>query len=534
MNSNRLFAVIVARMLTLPEHALAHAQVQVGSLYDLDGIETEGRVGAAVGDGGPERVPLRQWIQEQRHAGMTSVSVVVLENGSDDDDDEDEDEDEDEDDEGDDRLPHLMAAFAGGLTLCVRVNTADGGADYIVGTVTGPLLCLTPANFIELVHLQKDPGFYWPDVLDEINQFHRCNGREEIDAEALQDHLLSSEGSYDWEYMGDQIFREMQVEAFTCDESFVIPLKFTNLLREVRSCIDVEPFVWLEPIDDDVSGEQLLRLIEAQEFSAKVWKIVADRSGLEEKLGDSVELGDFPELAAERWPDYLRALPDAAHCDICNVLIEVVRLECTRLGIQPRIPDALGEVFGPDEEERRRLHYRGRLQHDLGWAIRHVEQPTRLQVIDRVDEDIPSHPVVGLVGSRQQFLGALIAIRNFARRVDSPFSVHFDLAWHLADNATEQSFASLRARGSDYPSAYWDHAQKVVGLLEAIGCSPQCVLGLAAISVADVFGGMGSWNDQGFDGADERLYHDLSAALFTALNRYFEALASTTASPRTT
>lgn len=168
-----------------------------------------------------------------------------------------------------------------------------------MGTATGPLLCLTPANFIEFVNLQKDTGFYWPDALDEINQFHRCNGRAEIDAEALQVHLLSFEGSHDWEFMGDQIFREMQVEAFTFDASFVIPPKFTNLVKEVRSCIDVEPYVWLEPMRPAV---------------------------------------------------------------ISDVLIEVVRLECTRPGIQPRIPEELANVFGPDEEERRRLHYRGRSQ----------------------------------------------------------------------------------------------------------------------------------------------------------------------------
>lgn len=102
MNSNRLFAVIVATLLAVREHALAHAQAQVGTLHDLDGTETAGRIGAAVGDGGPERDPLPQWIERQRHAGVRSVSVVVL---------------EDADDERDDRSPHLMAAFAGGLTL---------------------------------------------------------------------------------------------------------------------------------------------------------------------------------------------------------------------------------------------------------------------------------------------------------------------------------------------------------------------------------------------------------------------------------
>ena len=52
------------------------------------------------------------------------------------------------------------------------------------------------------------------------------------------------------------------------------------------------------------------------------------------------------------------------------------------------------------------------------------------------------------------------------------------------------------------------------------------LLGLAAISAADVFEGMGSWNDQTFDGADEKAFHEVSSTLFTAMNRYFEALVS--------
>ena len=47
-----------------------------------------------------------------------------------------------------------------------------------------------------------------------------------------------------------------------------------------------------------------------------------------------------------------------------------------------------------------------------------------------------------------------------------------------------------------------------------------------AVSLADVFGGMGSWNDQWFDGPDQEVFEEVSAALFRSLNRYFESLVS--------
>jgi len=48
-----------------------------------------------------------------------------------------------------------------------------------------------------------------------------------------------------------------------------------------------------------------------------------------------------------------------------------------------------------------------------------------------------------------------------------------------------------------------------------------------ACSTADVFGGMGSWNDQYFEPAEEQDdYQRLSGALFDALKKYFVTLIS--------
>lgn len=52
------------------------------------------------------------------------------------------------------------------------------------------------------------------------------------------------------------------------------------------------------------------------------------------------------------------------------------------------------------------------------------------------------------------------------------------------------------------------------------------VLGLAAVSSADLFGDAGGWSDQVFEGEEQVRFQAVSLKLFAALNRYFEALVS--------
>lgn len=62
--------------------------------------------------------------------------------------------------------------------------------------------------------------------------------------------------------------------------------------------------------------------------------------------------------------------------------------------------------------------------------------------------------------------------------------------------------------------------------------APERVLGADALDVLDacqhasVFGGMGSWNDQSFDGAENEIYERVSERLFRAVNRAITAAAN--------
>lgn len=65
--------------------------------------------------------------------------------------------------------------------------------------------------------------------------------------------------------------------------------------------------------------------------------------------------------------------------------------------------------------------------------------------------------------------------------------------------------------------------------------APEGILGTESLAVLDacqhasVFGGMGSWNDLSFDGADAEAYERVSERLFRALNRAIAAAANESA-----
>ncbi|WP_306392739.1 hypothetical protein [Telluria beijingensis] len=539
MNSNRFFVAFVSGLLGVEEKRLADAYRLVAQHYEIETGSILRGVSAAVGDGGRDRLPLREWIDRQRERGVKSVSVrIAVQDGSDDDqdDDQEDDWDDDQDDDWDgtgdeDPEPHMLAGFAGGLPILMRVDTRSSHGVYIQGTVSGPRLLLTPSRFLDLINAQGDPDFFWPTVLEEINQFHCCNGRDEIAADALQAHFLSPEGMHDWEFMGQQIFRELQVESFTYDKAFVIPTGFLNHVDEVRPvCADFEPMVWLEIIDEDeVSAAALLRLVEAQHFGNRIWQFAADRDQLTEILDEHEALDDFPDIAATYWPRFLAGLADEDVSLVSQVLVELVRLECQSRGVQPCIPDDLADIFGPDDEERRRLHFRGRLQCDLGWRIREADDPGRQFVLDRVDRPVDMDEPMDMVHARQQFIEALTLVQEFARRVGSPFYPVFGAARYLASEAAGDGVLGVTVPEASDPGlepGLSSAVQRITESFEPFGWGVDRLLGLAAISAADVFGGMGSWNDQAFEGADQEDFHAASSTLFSAMNRYFEALVS--------
>lgn len=138
--------------------------------------------------------------------------------------------------------------------------------------------------------------------------------------------------------------------------------------------------------------------------------------------------------------------------------------------------------------------------------------------------------------ARQEFEAVLVEAQDFALRVGSGFSDRFRHALLLSEKAASADDAGLD-RGAlrvelaeHFPTddqAWLDSLMSVIDSFAQFEWDARKVLGLAAVSAADVFGERGSWNDQSFDGTDQALFENLSARLYGAMNDYFAALLST-------
>lgn len=292
--------------------------------------------------------------------------------------------------------------------------------------------------------------------------------------------------------------------------------------------------VWLEAIDDDVDGDQLVQLVNAHDFAQRVWERCSDKDQLMRDLDDVDD--DFPQMDAQQWPGYLRRLSADEAVDLVDVIVELVRSECEAKNLQPHIPESLSDVFGPDKVQRTRLHYRWKLQLDTGWRL--VENEDRWQTY--LFECLPKYSRAAIFPtkvseSRDEFESALIQAEKFALEAASPYAECFRFAIFLSKKShsvasginTATIAAELTAMNfsEDWISQF-DSTFKLIDAFSQFGWSDAKLYSLAAISASDVFGAMGSWNDQSFEEPLATTFETVSARLFSAINRHFGALLS--------
>jgi hypothetical protein len=192
-----------------------------------------------------------------------------------------------------------------------------------------------------------------------------------------------------------------------------------------------------------------------------------------------------------------------------------VRLSCTPQN-RPEIPDRMSAAFvgGGGTWAVASIHQNGRSNVWLSrWEVWNQNAPERR--IWRVSYGCVSKTrsgpaqVVDLESLNARFRSALEDIHAFSKKHNcGGFTACFARAIETLD--------SLGATRSGY------HKD-----LAPAGVLPELAIYLLdACQSAWVFGGMGSWNDMGFDGKDQVEYDRVSEQLFTALNETIQSAAN--------
>ena len=287
---NTVLAATVG-LLTCPDAHLDAALARCDGLFDSTLLYSTGKPSVAVRSCAGV-TPLREWVMRARAGGPLACRPGVGGQGN------------------GDTAAHMMAGFLGGRPATLHVRHAGGCDTYRAGTISSATHAMTVAQFADLINAQANPEFYWEAILADINQFHSCNGIVDVAPDELADFLLSGAGASAWNFTGDQLMREIQVEALTFGEPFMIPAHLADLVEKVVPIHDTVAYVWLDAYDqDEITGSQLYQLIIAQAFHAEIWRQCAEPRQLAATLGEDFDLTAFPRIeAGEGWSGCARVM----------------------------------------------------------------------------------------------------------------------------------------------------------------------------------------------------------------------------------
>jgi hypothetical protein len=234
------------------------------------------------------------------------------------------------------------------------------------------------------------------------------------------------------------------------------------------------------------------------------------------KVNETASLNDRPGQSRETIVEFLHTDEGQAFFDFnYDSLLRSVHDALRERGKAPVIPREHAQFFEP------------------GQGLRLVENPQPYTLFLFVPVKVPDGSGVpeAATSTRSDFLSALHEIEEFARSVDSPFFEAFRLAAWVLETETAvlgrepaEDFAASPGRegfSGRALSVLTEEASLVAVDFRPLGWSEERLLSLLSCSIADVFGGMGSWNDLGFSGDEQGTYERLTERMYRALRDFF-------------
>ncbi len=509
--------------------ALARLEARLGEGWSVRRLEVPRvcSLGARPRDG--RELPLAEWLETLGMQGPLEVRALDLGTLA---------------PEG---LPeHMAAGFAHTQALALAIRERGLSSVYVLETVLSRGTLISPAQLVEFALLQPHAERVleaWAQVITDSNEL---NGRPAVEASQVGRYLCSREGAELLDFMGSDLMHALQSTVRRQGAMELIPEAYRpffhtldpdDLDRNLLGPDRQHEFIPMEEqlyLDIEATPQDFVALVEAQPFAKEIWERIA------KNLNQFTPEGEEPYTAQSletklrnAAPDFLRQLPSG------NLTREWQGC-CRGHGVEPIIPEALrGRVkrAGPTPEDRERdkgiilerekLRLAPNTERSQMYLFRELEGAPALI-------DSPTRPAAEV---RAEFLGALREAEAFAQKVDSPFFEAFKLArfvlesegLHLAGKLSEERVDALQqalksAGFSERAGEVFGRKVYVVSDFEPFQPSEEKLRGVLACTVADVFGGMGSWNDQPFDTPeDQERYAQVSGRLFRALRAFSTA-----------
>ena len=456
--------------------------------------------------------------------------------------------------EGQPGLPaHKAAAFANGNATFIAARLKDKCLLYQAAIIYSREVQLTGSELEELIDLQfSDPRVraeLWQEILEkEVKRFgDYFEASTEKEARHFVRESFQATGS---KSAADDVLKCAQLFCAARGCTFKIPGNLvTHFMKVDFDEVERDFFIRENPdrANEFVPASESLRflksltpqefvsLVDHQELGEGIWIRIKDRlawliesnESLKSKLPLTGGGLEFRSAMLTLSADELSELPRG---NLASTLQEYVRGQ----GREVAFPTDLQEHLSLGWETEKPLIK----DKDLWRAAPNTEtwQMLRFLFVGEVGVDqVP--PSLSLAEQSKNFEAALLKTESFAKRVTSPFAEAFQLAkWLLTESALSPVLSSTgdfeQAVTIAEKSGFSQQALRVLsqqtflaGLCAKLELDEPRTRALLATSVGDVFGGMGSWNDQGFETeADQREFEAVSAELYSALTRLLSAL----------
>jgi hypothetical protein len=391
---------------------------------------------------------------------------------------------------------------------------------WSVDVLHAPSFAFAPPDFVALIDAQTPRVAVWARLHELVRESRELNDEPVLEPGTVRQALLDADGGW-WGLMADQLMQEAQIECLVEGSEFAVPPALETLFERMEPLFpeDAERFsVYLYPTGS-VTVADLVALVEAQGRSERLGPALTAEAaeGFSEFAGQDVS-GGMAWLKTRTTHDTEETALGAFVCRaICRF--------CEEARENPVIPPQLAELFGPDERDQKRAQFRSRVS-DAAWRAVSNPDPWTCYVWEDTGSPVPQHSM-----SPVPFRKALTAIEAFARKNESPYTEAFRLAQFCLDlepGPWDEAFIKALPRRVEQ-SGFSELAVEVFGnnlgptaTLARLGWPRDRLGTVLAAGIADVFGGMGSWNDQYFDDAEE--YGAVSGALAASFGPLWDAL----------
>ena len=508
MRRDDYLLLIASGLLKLPTDALSPALEHFDQYYQLDEPAKAGTVSLA-GTLNGQLLGFREWIKilSQRNIVKVQCSWASYKTQH-------------------SLEPHIAAAFAGSQLLTLAVTSDAGIATYLLHGEFSRQHEMTAEHFVGIIDYQKNSIELWTRISELVEQHLILNNKPLFENGTVSTYLAGP-GRAEFDFLSSTLVQEVQIECEVQNEPFTFPdhLKHLFYKSDFLPEFTERRIVFLYPIGNP-SAADLLKLIDAHALQNKVWKkLISQLEAYPIESLSELRLDDFPDCLVQMTSDELVAISSP----ICRSIAEL----CEEAGIDRIIPDDLKDIFGPDEKENKRAQARGRS--DNKWYLSQNNKPWEMYVFDQVEE-LQLQSSSSLALARTLFRDCLMEIAGFARQVQSPFEEAFRLGiFFLTEENRNGPFDESHQADlirklelehfTDPALQQFNEVMSYTSQMRILQFTPAKIADVLAVSVADVFGGMGSWNDQYFEEHQET-YEHISAKLFESLKQFFSCALS--------